>query len=242
MRRIFPFYLIVLLGVIAFRQASFGQGGPPAGAGRPTPGFDLSGYWTAAMHEDALERGGGPETADYGGFPINEAARLFGLSYNVSRVTLCATINATGMWRRIRSARSVTHAPGRSGIRTRSASSPFTGTTRRSKGVERSGWMAVTSTAVRPAHLDGFLYRSFCGQRALVVQATHIKQGWLRRERFTGKRSGYDGRVLRAPWGSPDLHVGHHRSRLPDRTHRQNHRFRTPARRSRQLVIRLRRR
>ena len=25
----------------------------------PAPGFDLSGYWTAAMHEDALERGAG---------------------------------------------------------------------------------------------------------------------------------------------------------------------------------------
>src|SRR5437762_1993480 len=54
----------------------------------PAPGFDLSGYWTAAMHEDALERGAGPELADYGGFPINEAARLFALSYNASRVTL----------------------------------------------------------------------------------------------------------------------------------------------------------
>src|SRR5262245_5073484 len=61
---------------------------PPAGPQGPTPGFDMSGYWTAVMHEDALERGAGPETADYGGFSINEAARLFALSYNVSRVTL----------------------------------------------------------------------------------------------------------------------------------------------------------
>ena len=40
------------------------------------------------MHEDALERGAGPELADYGGFPINDAARLFALSYNASRLTL----------------------------------------------------------------------------------------------------------------------------------------------------------
>jgi hypothetical protein len=40
------------------------------------------------MHEDALERGAGPELGDYGGFPINEAARLFALSYDASRVTL----------------------------------------------------------------------------------------------------------------------------------------------------------
>jgi hypothetical protein len=41
----------------------------------PVPGFDVSGYWTAAMHEDAMERGAGPELAEYAGFPINEAAR-----------------------------------------------------------------------------------------------------------------------------------------------------------------------
>ena len=63
---------------------------PPADrtAAGPAPGFDISGYWTAAMHEDALERGAGPELGDYGGFPINEAARLFALSYDASRVTL----------------------------------------------------------------------------------------------------------------------------------------------------------
>ena len=61
---------------------------PPTAAQGSAPGFDISGYWTAVMHEDALERGAGPETADYGGFSINEAARLFALSYNASRVTL----------------------------------------------------------------------------------------------------------------------------------------------------------
>jgi hypothetical protein len=60
---------------------------PPAGPQRTGSGFDLFGYWTAVMHEDALERGAGPETADYGGLSINEAARLFALSYNASRVT-----------------------------------------------------------------------------------------------------------------------------------------------------------
>src|SRR3977135_357214 len=87
MRRSLPFYLTVVLA-IAFSSGSFGQGGPPAGARRPVPGFDVSGYWTAAMHEDALERGAGPELADYGGVPVNEPRRLFALSYNASRVTL----------------------------------------------------------------------------------------------------------------------------------------------------------
>src|SRR4029077_10539139 len=63
---------------------------PPADrtAAGPAPGVDISGYWTAPLHEDALERGAGPELGDYGGFPINEAARLFALSYDASRVTL----------------------------------------------------------------------------------------------------------------------------------------------------------
>jgi hypothetical protein len=30
------------------------------------PGFDISGYWTSPLQEDAMERGAGPELADYG--------------------------------------------------------------------------------------------------------------------------------------------------------------------------------
>jgi hypothetical protein len=66
-------------------------GGQSPASGRndaPSPGFDISGYWTSPLYEDAMERGAGPELGDYGGFPINEAARLFALSYDASRVTL----------------------------------------------------------------------------------------------------------------------------------------------------------
>src|SRR5437773_3799445 len=75
-----PIRHVSVLVVALMCVAVHGQAPPgnPAGAG-PVPGFDMSGYWTAAMHEDALERGAGPELADYGGFPINEAARLFAL-------------------------------------------------------------------------------------------------------------------------------------------------------------------
>jgi glyoxylase-like metal-dependent hydrolase (beta-lactamase superfamily II) len=60
---------------------------PPAGSGQ-SPAIDLSGYWTPALHEDLMERGAGSEIADYGGFPLNEAGRLWALSYDPSRVTL----------------------------------------------------------------------------------------------------------------------------------------------------------
>src|SRR6202142_4089590 len=36
---------------------------------------DLSGGWDSIRHEDALERGGGPEIGDYTGIPINQDAR-----------------------------------------------------------------------------------------------------------------------------------------------------------------------
>ena len=62
------------------------RGQAPAPA--PAPGFDLSGYWSPALHEDSMDRGAGPEIGDYGGIPINEAGRLFALSYDPSRLTL----------------------------------------------------------------------------------------------------------------------------------------------------------
>ena len=60
-------------------QGPAGRGGPGAPAG-PAAIIDLSGMWTGNMQEDNAERGAGPDLVDYGGFPINEAARLWALS------------------------------------------------------------------------------------------------------------------------------------------------------------------
>ena len=60
---------------------------PTANPGQ-TPAVDLSGYWSPVLHEDLMERGAGSELGDYGGFPVNEAGRLWALSYDPSRVTL----------------------------------------------------------------------------------------------------------------------------------------------------------
>ncbi len=65
-----------------------GQGRAPVGQSPPAFDIDVTGYWTPALHEDGLERGAGPEIADYGGFALNEAGRLFALSYDPSRLTL----------------------------------------------------------------------------------------------------------------------------------------------------------
>src|ERR1700675_1387775 len=73
---------LLIAGVYVSGQAA----GPSTPAGESAPGFDLSGFWSPAMHEDALERGGGSEIGDYAGFALNEAGRLWALSYDPSRV------------------------------------------------------------------------------------------------------------------------------------------------------------
>lgn len=59
-----------------------------AGAMAPSPGLDLSGNWAPVLHEDFPERIPGPELVFYSGLPINEAARLFALSWDSSRLTV----------------------------------------------------------------------------------------------------------------------------------------------------------
>lgn len=49
---------------------------------------NLTGDWRQLFHEDAPERGPGPELGDYLGLPINDAARLRADSWEGSRLTL----------------------------------------------------------------------------------------------------------------------------------------------------------
>jgi hypothetical protein len=49
---------------------------------------DFSGNWLPLFHEDAPERGPGPELGDYAGLPINDAARLRGDSYDGDRISV----------------------------------------------------------------------------------------------------------------------------------------------------------
>jgi glyoxylase-like metal-dependent hydrolase (beta-lactamase superfamily II) len=162
-----------LMGVTLLGQAQPGRDSAVVG-------FDISGYWTTLLHEDAMERGAGPELADYGGFPINEAARLFGLSYNASRVTLrhhqCDGYVAPYQVRAIGNARAWeerdphTHRL----IAIHWYNQTFEG--------HRTIWMDG-----RPHPPDwaahswmGFSTGRFVGN-ALEIQTTHLKQGWLRR-------------------------------------------------------------
>lgn len=171
---------LVAAGAVVAIVRVGGQAPPPAAGAAPSTGFDLSGYWTAAMHEDAMERGAGPELADYGGFPINDAARLFALSYNASRLTLrhhqCDGYVAPYSIRSIGNARTWEerdeHTQRLMAIHWYNQT--FEG--------RRTIWMdgRPHPPAYAPHTWMGFSTGRFVGN-ALEVQTTHLKQGWLRR-------------------------------------------------------------
>ena len=146
----------------------------------PSPGLDLSGYWTPAMHEDALERGAGSEIGDYAGFALNEAGRLWALSYDPSRVTLkhhqCDAyvapyqMRATGnfrMWEE--------RDPHDQHL---VAVHIWAQTTEGHRVVWMDGRPHPPAWA--PHSFTGFSTGEFVGN-ALMIHTTHIKQGWLRR-------------------------------------------------------------
>ena len=148
----------------------------------PAPAFDIdiTGYWTPVLHEDALERGGGPEIADYGGFALNEAGRLFALSYDPSRLTLrhhqCDGYVEPYQMRAV------------GNFRIWEDRDPHT-----QQLVAIHIWAQTTEgrrviwmdgrphpPAWAPHSFTGFSTGQFAGN-AIVISTTHLKQGWLRR-------------------------------------------------------------
>jgi len=75
----------LLLAAIVASAAALAQG---PGFYNPGPGQDLAGNWAPVFHEDAHERGPGPELVNYAGLPITDRARLSALSYDASRFTV----------------------------------------------------------------------------------------------------------------------------------------------------------
>ena len=54
----------------------------------PAPGLDLAGNWVPGRSQDADLGTAAGMLADYGGLPINQAARIYGLSWKASRMTV----------------------------------------------------------------------------------------------------------------------------------------------------------
>ncbi|HET9385814.1 MAG TPA: hypothetical protein VFO67_11755, partial [Gemmatimonadales bacterium] len=155
-------------------------GQAPAPANATAPAVDLSGYWTSVLHEDSMERGAGPEIADYGGFPVNEAARLFGLSYDPSRLTLrhhqCDGYVAPYQIRALGNARAWEERDANTHrlVAIHWFNQTFEG--------KRTIWMdgRPHPPAWAPHTWMGFSTGRFVGN-AMRVETTHLKQGWLRR-------------------------------------------------------------
>ena len=174
------YYYVMLTAGLGVLAPVFGQqGGRPAGP-PPARAVDFSGYWTPAMHEDALERGAGSELGDYAGFALNEAGRLWALSYDPSRVTLrhhqcdayvtAYQMRATGnfrMWEE--------RDPDNQRL---VAIHLWAQTTEGHRVIWMDGRPHPPAWA--PHSFRGFSTGQFVGD-ALVVYTTHIKQGWLRR-------------------------------------------------------------
>jgi cyclase len=149
-------------------------------APRPSPAIDLSGYWSPALHEDALERGAGSELGDYAGFAINEAGRLWALSYDASRVTLkhhqCDAYVAPYQMRALGNFRVwEDRDPHNMQL---VAIHVWAQTTEGFRTIWMDGRPHPPAWA--PHTYQGFSTGRFVGN-ALVVETSHLKQGWLRR-------------------------------------------------------------
>ena len=72
--------LYALLAIIMMSAAGFGQGLGPV-----VNGVDFSGSWFPGRHQEAGLGTAAGSLVDYGGIPINEASRIYALSWPASR-------------------------------------------------------------------------------------------------------------------------------------------------------------
>ena len=184
--------LCVRRGLAALAERDFARDGPavaqgqvpaaPAATNAPSgPAIDLTGYWTPTCTKTAMERGAGPELADYGGFALNEAGRLWALSYDPSRVTL-RHHQCEGYVDAVPDAldRQLPHLGRPRSAHAAADRHSLVGADHR-RAPRRSGWTDVrTRRPGRRTPARGSPPDRFVGN-ALVVQTTHLKQGWLRR-------------------------------------------------------------
>ena len=166
---------IVALALVAHKPVSAqGPGGPAGG------NFDFSGEYAPVFHEEQPERLGGPEIGDYLGMPITPASRLHGDTWSASLLTMPE--------------HQCKPHPSDYGIR-------GPANLRISKEVDPASQQLVAfhtliswQTPQRTIWMDGrphppeyavhtwqgFSTGRFDGDQ-LVINTTHLKQGWIRR-------------------------------------------------------------
>jgi hypothetical protein len=141
----------------------------------------LAGAWNALFHEDQPERIPGPELGDYGGLPINDAARHYADSWMSARLTVpehqC----------RAHVAAYILRGPA-GGVRIWEDMDPttqeliaikiFINTYAQTRTIYMDG-------RPRPSEYTPLTWQGFSTGRweghTLVVTTTHMKQGWVRR-------------------------------------------------------------
>jgi len=141
---------------------------------------DLSGIWAPIMHEDAVERAAGPDLGDYLGLPINDAERLRAESWDADILTMeehtCKPHPSTYGFR------------GVGNLRITSTYNPTTfQLTKLDTHIQwmeqrREIWMdgRPHPPDFAPHTWQGFSTGRWEGN-SLVVETTHLKAGWIRR-------------------------------------------------------------
>jgi hypothetical protein len=171
---------LVATGLALASVTLLGQAPQIPSATSAAPAIDLTGYWTPVLHEDGMERGAGAELADYGGFPLNEAGRLWALSYDPSRVTLrhhqCEAYLTPYQMRALGNFRIWEERDSRT--QQLVAIHVWAQTTEGHRIIWMDGRLHPPAWAPHTAR--GFSTGEFVGT-ALVVRTTHMKHGALRR-------------------------------------------------------------
>jgi hypothetical protein len=141
---------------------------------------DFTGVWQPLYQEDFVERLAGPELRDYAGLPVNDSARQFADSWDPSRITLpeeqCRVHVSPYIYRGPTNLRiwEDKHPKTQDLIAIRHYISTYEQT--------RTIWMdGRPHPSANAAHTwMGFSTGRYQGDM-LVVETTHLKQGWLRR-------------------------------------------------------------
>ncbi|MEQ1759826.1 MAG: hypothetical protein ABL986_16035 [Vicinamibacterales bacterium] len=141
---------------------------------------DLAGVWQPRFHEDQPERLPGPELGDYLGLPITDGARRWAESWDPSRLTMpehqCQVHIASYIYRGPLNLRIWTEKDGRTqGVR---AIKQYISTYEQTRTIWMDGRPHPSPNA--PHTWMGFSTGRWDGD-TLVVNTTHVKQGWIRR-------------------------------------------------------------
>jgi cyclase len=147
----------------------------------PDTGLDLSGTWNPVLHEDFLERIPGPELVNYSGLPITEGSRLWGESWNASRLTMpehqCQVHVSPYIYRGPLQMRFWTERDPQSqkiiAIRNYISTYEQNRTIWMDNRPHPPAWAAHTWMGFSTGKWEG---------NVLTVYTTHIKQGWVRRD------------------------------------------------------------